>query len=466
MTTFNFNKPTTSTQGTTGLSMGQSVSTANFGQGTTFGGNLGTNKPTTNPLSGGLGGMSGMSGIGGIGGQGGSSTQTGGMTFQTHQIPNQIGTNIGGGGFGTTGLSTGQSTGLNFGGSQSTIQTGMFNKPPTSTTGASTAMPFTKTDTNLTTGLGGFSQQPMGLGTQTTSNIGGGFSSFGPTQQSYSTTTQQPNKKELDRWEIVNVIQNYINCISPSTNMNVFKAMLYNRVPKGYENNIHSFQNYPQKIKSEDGTDISVDYNLWVKALQNNPVPQIYYPYQISSPSHLVQRTKTTEVLELTALETILNLQNNLNDLNNLYDNEIESEVSGIKKKLHLIKNKQLYVISKMERLALLTDKVERNYSLENSLNNKLSNLKNVLTETNDYTIKIKELSSMSNLIGYELTSSEDKDYLKEFDNDRFEKNVNILRDLKKIVDVTFNNLKQNMSVVNFIKNDLENLKRYGKIPK
>ena len=442
MASFNFSKPGTTTQGNTGginlgiTTFGQSGSTS-FGQpGSTLGSTIGTNNPATTSFGTGLGA---------------GTSQTAGLSFQQPSTT-QTGGGLGGIG-GTSGHSTGQASGYNFM-NQPTTQTGisgMLGKPLTG--GISSSMPFaTKTDMNIQqpTGGLGFSQSSMG---------GGTFTTMSTTQPGMIASNQQPNKKDIDRWEIVNVIQNYINSLSPVSNMNTFKTMVYNRVPKGYESNIHNFQNYPHKIKGDDGTDITVDYNLWVKALQNNPVPQIYYPYQISSPSHLVQRIKTTEVLELTALETILNLQNNLNDLNNLYDNEIETEVSGIKKKL-------LYVISKMERLALITGKADRNYSLENSLNNRLNNIKNVFTETNDYTNKIKELSSMTNLMGYEFISTDDKDYLKEFDNNRFEKNVNILRDMKKIIDVTFNNMKQNMAVVNFIKNDIENLKRYGKIPK
>jgi len=433
---FNFNKPAT-TQASTGLNLGQ---TSTFGQQTSqlnFGGqSTGSafNKPTTGTIGTGLGG---------------GAAQQGGLSFSTGNIQ-------GGGGLSGMGTSTGgQSTGFNFQG-MNTQSSNIFNKPATTST-SSTFSFAPKTDSNLL-------QQP-GLNFPSSNTGVGGFSNYPNTQSNVMGQTQ-PNKKENDRWEIINVIQSYINALSPATNQNVFKSMLYNRVPKGYEGSIQSFQHYPQKIKGEDGSDIFVDYNQWVKALQNNPSPNIHYPYQVSSPCGLVQRMKTTEVLELSGLETILNLQNNLNDLNNLYDNEIEGEVSGIKKKLKYIKDKQLHIICKMDRLALLSGIAERNYSLENSINSRLNNIKSVMTDTNEYTNKIKELSSMTNLIGEELSSTDDQDYLKDFNNNRFEKSVNILRDMKKIIDVTFKNLKDNISVVNFIKNDLENLQKYGKIPK
>ena len=73
---------------------------------------------------------------------------------------------------------------------------------------------------------------------------------------------------------------------------------------------------------------------------------------------------------------------------------------------------------------------------MENMISNKLDTLKAVLTENNEYSIKIKELSSMISLLGNEAPSGEEKDYFKDFDNTRLEKNINILADMKKIFDV------------------------------
>jgi hypothetical protein len=460
----NFLKPTTTTP-TTGL-------------GTGFGGGTGTSNPTT------FGSTSFGTGttFGQVQGQqttnqnvlGGQSTGLGGLTGSVQpQKPM----------FGSTTTTT--STGL--GG-------GLFNtatKPATSTLGTGNLLGntsqtqtsnFTFGGTKPTTGVGFGSTQTSQTGsfgfgqTQQTGGLSSGLG-FGQTQQTTqlnpfgqqiqpSITNQNNNKKELDKQEILQVIQNYMSCLNPKTNVNAFKYMLYNRVPKGYEQYIQAFQQYKQVEKIEDGTENLVDFNYWMKALQNNPNPNLFYPYQVSSPSQLVQRVKTTEILEFTALETIMNLQNNLNILNNTYDIEIDNEVSTIKNKLQMIKAKQLSVMSKIEKLALITGKAEKKFNLETSISNKLNTLKSVLSENRDYAPKIKELQTMTTLMGFENQQNEEKDYFKDLDKERLEKNVNVLRDMKKIFDVTFSSLKENISVVNFIKNDLDNLQRYGKLPK
>lgn len=395
----------------------------------------------------GLGGMGGNTGLstGGFlssntGNQGGIS---GGMLggIGTPLKPNTIGT-LGG----NTTFNTGLNTGLNTGG----FGTGMGLGTNTMNTGFNT--------TNQT----GFNTNPMvGIGNM------GQMGNVNNIDQMNQMPFSQTNKKEMDKWEIINVIQNYLYCLSPQSNINSFKYMLYNRVPKGYENQVQNFQTYRPKIQSEDGSgEIMVDYNMWIKSLQNNPNTAQFYPYQLSSPSQLVQRTKTTEILEYSALETIMTIQNTLNHLNTLYDVDIEDEIRSIKKKLQLIKYRQLSVISKMERLALIAGKAEKNFALENLLINKVNNLKSVLTDNSDYTVKVKELLSMTSVMGFDSSVVDDSDYLQDFDGDRLGRNINVLRDMKKIFEVTFNSLKQNTASANFIRNELESLKKFGKLSK
>ena len=46
----------------------------------------------------------------------------------------------------------------------------------------------------------------------------------------------------------------------------------------------------------------------------------------------------------------------------------------------------------------------------------------------------------------------------------RIDKNINVLRQMKLIIDTQFGNLNKNIKIINGIQNDLNQLNRYGKI--
>ncbi len=399
------------------------------------------------------GGSAATSGIGIGGGMTGSSGILGGSTQPQGQQSTSFLS-----GAGTTSATTNPTT------------TGGLFQPNTAK--PSGGMNFGLGGTTSTLGGMGMSSTTSGfsgLGAASTNKPGGTMfpsTSFQqPTQTQPSQPTQpitQSNKRDYQMSEILNVIQNYMFVISTNSEINKFKAMLYNRVPKGNEHQIELFQQYQEKAKCEDNQDVAIDRQLWYNALNNNPDRTLFYPSQISSPLQLFRRIKGTQFFEFSALETIFSLQSTLNKINNQYDNDIESKLSEIKKKLQIMKNKQLLVISKLERLSLILGKAEKNYSMENLFSNKLETLRTVLTENNEYS-KIKELSSVISILGNEEPFRDEADYFKEFDNKRLEKNISILADMKKIFDVTFGSLKNNLETVNFIRSDLEKMKKYGK---
>lgn len=310
----------------------------------------------------------------------------------------------------------------------------------------------------LTTGTG---TSIMGTGFQSGNVLGSGKTQT--TGDNYISSINM-NKRKSDEWEIVNVIQNYLSSLQPESPMNVFKYMLYNKVPAGVD--VHILQNYKQFIRGEDGKDTLVDNNLWIKAIHNNPSPNTLYPFQISSPNQLVQRTKKTQVLEFHVLETIVNLQNGLNQLNDTYDNEIEKELNEAKRKIELIKAKNLSVISKIERLALSLGRAEKNFQMENTIQTGLSKLQTSLSENSEYMSKIKEVQSRSMLLSFNNQQNEDLDYLKSFEEVRMEKNINVLKEMRSVIEVTMKSLRKNNAIINGIKSDMDCVKKYGKIHK
>lgn len=273
-------------------------------------------------------------------------------------------------------------------------------------------------------------------------------------------------KKEQDKKEIIDVVQSYLNCLNIQSPLNSFKYILYNRVTDDSMHLIGFLQQPKNQDFTEEGEPFLIDQELWHKALRNNPDPKLFYPSQICSPKALDSRAKILEILEYQKLDYLINLRQKINNLSILYDNDIQNINSNIKNKLNLIKHKQMNVIYKLEKLAILTGKADKNYGLENKLNLKLNDIKHAITNKDSYLNRLKNLSSMTTLMSFDNSTDNEEDPLKDFTKERFEKNIAVLKNMKKIFDTNFTKLRKSVSDLNSIKSDLDNLKKYDRIIK
>lgn len=273
-------------------------------------------------------------------------------------------------------------------------------------------------------------------------------------------------KKEQDKKEIIDVVQSYLNCLNIQSPLNSFKYMLYNRVTDDSAHSI-GFQQQPKTQDfTEEGEPFLIDQELWHKALRNNPDSRLFYPSLICSPKALDARAKILEILEYQKLDYLINLRQKINNLSVLYDSDIQNINSNIKNKLNLIKHKQMNVIYKLEKLAILTGKAEKNYNLENKLNLKLNEIKHTITNKDSYVGRLKNLSSVTTLMSFDNSTDVEEDPLKDFTKERFEKNIAVLKNMKKIFDGNFSKLRKSVSDLNAIKSDLDNFKKYERINK
>jgi len=273
-------------------------------------------------------------------------------------------------------------------------------------------------------------------------------------------------KKEQDKKEIIDVVQSYLNCLNIQSPLNSFKYMLYNRVTDDSLHLINFLQMPKNQDITEEGEPFLIDQELWHKALRNNPDPKLFYPSQICSPKALDARAKILEILEYQKLDYLINLRQKINNLSILYDNDIQNINSNIKNKLNLIKHKQMNVIYKLEKLAILTGKADKNYNLENKINLKLNDIKHAITNKDSYVNRLKNLSSMTSLMSFDNSIDVEEDPLKDFSKERFEKNIAVLKNMKKIFDMNFVKLRKSVGDLNSIKSDLDNFKKYERINK
>lgn len=288
-----------------------------------------------------------------------------------------------------------------------------------------------------------------------------------PTQQNslfsnnnLTSLNSYPSKRDLDATEIQNLFQTIFSAYHPSSPANLFKYFLYTRIPNGTDGRM--YQQYSPYVKTEDGVNNCIDYDLWLKATQANTNPRTTFPTQISSPKQFVSRLKTNEIYLLSVLEEIVKMQKNLETLNIKCGNEIDSELYNAKDKMKKIKNLLTLVSTKMAKLGIRTGRVDKNVALEKRIEERLISIKSHIKEEGEINRHINMLRNAS----LENTTMDqyETNYMKDMNKMRIDKNINVLRQMKLIIDTQFGNLNKNIKIINGIQNDLNQLNRYGKI--
>ena len=374
-----------------------------------------------------------------------TNTTTGGGLFSNTT------TNSGGGLFGNTNQQNNQGTGL-FGNTTTNANTGggLFS------------------NTNQGGGLFGSSQNKTTtiFGKSNTNNQS--TSLFGTTvftppnqqNQPYSTLNTYPSKRDMDIYEVQLLFQTIVNAYNPSSPSNLFKYFLYTKIPYGTDGRVYN--QYSPYVRSEDGTTNCIDYNLWLKATQDNKNPQTTFPTEISSPKQVVSRLKMNEVQLLSVLEEIVKMQKNLESLNIKCGNEIDTELYNAREKMKKIKNLLTIVSTKMAKLGIRTGKVDKNVAIEKKIEEKLVHITSFTNEGSEINRKINMLRNAS--LENTTIEQDESNYMKDMNKIRIDRNINVLRQMKQIIDSQFSNLNKNIKIINGIQNDLNQLSRYGKI--
>ena len=376
-----------------------------------------------------------------------------------------------GGLFGNQNQQQQSNTGGLFGSQPSSTTGGLFGSQPSSTTGG---LFGTQPQQPSTTG-GLFGTQPSSttgglFGTTPQQSTTGGLFGTQPQQQTglfgaapvpiplYNQMGMYSSKKDIDLYEIQILFQNFLHCSDPSNPANLFKYFCYTQVQEG--ENISYYQHYYPFVQSEEGINC-IDYNLWLKATQNNPNPKNTFPTQISSPKQMVSRLKTDEIKLLTVLEEFVNMQKQMEMLNVKCNSEIEKELTNARANMKTIKKLLTEVSTKMAMLGIRLGRVDKNVVLEQKIQEKLIDIKAKTDKDSELMLKIDEVKNMAE---GSVNEQEEKQYMKEMNKFRLDKNMNTLRELKIIIDKQFKRLTDNIKVVNGIQNDINHLNKYGTI--
>ena len=384
--------------------------------------------------------------------QNNSTTNTGLFGGQTNNQQNS-GTGL----FGSTNTGGGLFGNTNTNNQNTTTGGGLFSNTTTTNTNGTSLFGNTNTNQQNNQGTGLF-----GNTTTTNTNTGGGL--FGNTTTTNQGTSLFGNTQNKPTTIFGNSTNNQQSTSLFGTTVftpsNLFKYFLYTKIPYGTDGRVYN--QYAPYVRSEDGTTNCIDYNLWLKATQENKNPQTTFPTQISSPKQFVSRLKMNEVQLLSVLEKIVKMQKNLESLNIKCGNEIDTELHNAREKMKKIKNLLTLVSTKMAKLGIRTGKVDKNVAVEKKIEEKLVHIASFTNEGSEINRKINMLRNAS--LENTTIEQDETNYMKDMNKIRIDRNINVLRQMKQIIDSQFSNLNKNIKIINGIQNDLNQLNRYGKI--
>jgi hypothetical protein len=253
---------------------------------------------------------------------------------------------------------------------------------------------------------------------------------------------------------------------------NIFKFYLYNKIP--FNKDPSDYIQYHQYIQTEDNSINFIDYNLWKNAFDLNPNKNKFYPTQISSPKQFLEKIKTSKINIFSAYEDVFKLQKQFEDLNNKEKNEIKNQLNNARNNEKKIKDLLMQTSIKMAKLGIKMKKFKKNEKLEKKIDEKIIStdekcveLKKIIDDLKSDPIEkyyyINDNNNNQNIDENEMNFNNNED-IKISNKISIKKNLNILKELKGLIDVLYDNLSQNVNTIKGISKDLISLARYNSL--
>ena len=272
--------------------------------------------------------------------------------------------------------------------------------------------------------------------------------------------------------EIYNLFCNFYNSMNTQSQGNIFKFYLYNKIPLNKDPS--DYIQYHQYIQTEDNSINFIDYNLWKNAFDLNPNKNKFYPTQISSPKQFLEKIKTSKINIFSAYEDVFKLQKQFEDLNNKEKNEIKNQLNNARNNEKKIKDLLMQTSIKMAKLGIKMKKFKKNEKLEKKIDEKIIStdekcveLKKIIDDLKSDPIEkyyyINDNNNNQNIDENEMNFNNNED-IKISNKISIKKNLNILKELKGLIDVLYDNLSQNVNTIKGISKDLISLARYNSL--
>ena len=265
----------------------------------------------------------------------------------------------------------------------------------------------------------------------------------------YLDLNNQKLKNDLEEYK--QILQNISNCCDPSKNENMFKDYSYTPIPKGAQpNDFNIYKPYSlingQKI-------IVNDYNIWEKACKNNVDPNKYFPTQISSVDDLLQRYKNLEKGILKGRAKTVETQKSLENLNKIIDNELNNKISELKNNHIKLDKLQLDLSSKVAEYNYLLGTAKVNVSATQQIKENVKKINDNINKNN-----MVELSEKLKKVSSDKIGGDNKDYIKEINNNKINFMMDSLVELQNMMNVINNNAKKNLNTINAINTEVDRI--------
>ena len=246
-------------------------------------------------------------------------------------------------------------------------------------------------------------------------------------------------KIQHDLMEYQKILSNIDNCMNPSKNENMFKDYLYLPIPKGKQPNEYNVYR-PHTINDKTGIVYINDYNIWEEGNKNNKNPNEYYPIQISSVEHLLNRNKKIEIALFESISETVDTQKNLETLNKKIDDEMSNKLMELKNCHLKLDELELSLSSKVAQYNYLIGTAKENVRETQEIKYTIKKANDNITKNNMLELceKIKK-SSNANFGG------ESHNYVKDMNKDKINSMLDALVEIQNMMTIVSNNNKKNL---------------------
>jgi len=178
-----------------------------------------------------------------------------------------------------------------------------------------------------------------------------------------------------------------------------FKYIMYNRVKDEQKHLVRQFQSYQYSQPNTKTQLIHVSEAEWRESNERNPMPEVLYPYQVTSWEELNGRLSEYKRTQDMFWKLLSESQAKLNKLRELYTSHIGRIIEERKETNKMLFNKLIMLYGALEKIATRHNRVNRDVPAEMNLGNKLQNIERKIetpelrSVLNDLRSKTQELA-------------------------------------------------------------------------
>eukprot|EP00826_Nyctotherus_ovalis_P028886 TRINITY_DN2276_c0_g1_i1.p1 TRINITY_DN2276_c0_g1~~TRINITY_DN2276_c0_g1_i1.p1 ORF type:complete len:424 (-),score=106.49 TRINITY_DN2276_c0_g1_i1:85-1356(-) len=214
----------------------------------------------------------------------------------------------------------------------------------------------------------------------------------------YSLNTGGSRQSEHD-YQLLQILSNFALMSDERNPDYPFKCVLYNRVKDEQKHLCKQFQSYQYWQPNSKAVLIHVPEAEWNESIARNPMPELLYPYQITSWEELNGRLSEYKKTQDLFWKLLDESQAKLNKLKELYTSQIGKIIEERKETNRMLFNKLIMLYGALEKIATRHNRINKDVPGEMSLGNRLQQIEKSIeapelrSVLNDLRSKAQELA-------------------------------------------------------------------------